>query len=343
MSNARELAQLPNKAGRKNILYNGNFTVAQRGTSTASFGGAGSFAYACCDRWACGAVGGTYTVSQSTDAPAGYSHSLKWQTTTADATLDAGDYAYFQQYLEGKDLQDLKFGTANAKSITLSFWIKCSLTGDMAVGFYAGSSRNIGATVTITTADTWEFHSVTFDGDTVASIDNDVTEGLRPWFWLSAGSTYTGTSNTSWQTYASSAAADGQTLNMQGTLNATFYLAGVQMEIGTVATDFEYRTYGEELALCQRYYYRSTNQSILNGYMTLNGYLYLSHDLPVTMRTNPSVTLTYIGAGGSIGTATAPIIAAGSISPTGYYVYKQATVGTGQGYTVYYHTADAEL
>lgn len=330
-------------SGRRNILYNGAMKVAQRGNS--STGWSNQAGYPCADRWYIYSGGsGTFTYELVADGPAGFAASFKATTTTADASLDANDTVYIQQYLEGIDVQHLAYGTASAKSLTVSFWIKSSLTGNVAVGLYAANApANIGTTVTINSANTWEYKTVTFPGNTSNAISNVVTEGLRLWIAMCAGSTFTTTDNTSWGTYSSARAFYGQTLNLQGTLNATFQLAGLQMEIGSVATSFEQRSYGDELELCKRYYYRSTHQSILNGYAPLNEYLYLSHDLPVTMRTTPSVTLTYVGAGGSIGTAAAPTVATGSRSPTGFYVYKQATLGPGQGYTIYYHTSDAEL
>ena len=340
MSNAREIAQLGSvSSGRRNMLYNGAMQVAQRGTSFASTA-APTYTL---DRWYWNSQAeDVVTVEKSSDHPKGSGSSIKVTVTTAD-TSTTDDYADIEQRIEGLDLQHLLYGTADAKSLTLSFWVKSSQTGDMAVGLYIpDDGRNIGSTVTISSASTWEYKTVTFAGDTTGVIDNDSGEGLRVWMHLLAGSDFTSVDNTAWGTYAGNRKAYGQTLNVIGTTSATFQLADVQLEVGSVATEFEHRSYGEELALCHRYYQNQDQQSLMSSYVTASGFHYASHDLPMQMRANPSVTITYQGAGGSLGTATAPTVHAPSISQTGFYVYKQAGAA-GMGYTIYKYTTDAEL
>jgi len=294
MSNAREIAQLGSiPSGRRNMLYNGAMQVAQRGTSFAS---TSAPAYTL-DRWYWNSQAeDVVTIEQSTDHPNGSGSSLKVTVTTADAST-TDDYADIEQRIEGLDLQGLLYGTADAKSLTLSFWVKSSETGDMAVGLYIpDDGRNIGSTVTISSASTWEYKTVTFVGDTTGVIDNDSGEGLRVWMHLLAGSDFTSVDNTAWGTYAGNRKAYGQTLNVIGTTSATFQLADVQLEVGSVATEFEHRSYGEELALCQRYYYRweqgnsgvsSHALHIIAMFTSTRGFFGFSP--PVPMRAVPSV------------------------------------------------------
>jgi hypothetical protein len=225
MSNARELSQLPNQPGRKNLLFNGDMRIWQRSTSTAYSSGTQN-GYLTADRWKTTRNNeSSVTQAQSTDAPNGFANSFSLTVTTADGTLDAGNYEYNAQWLEGYDVQHLKYGTADAKAVTVSFWVKCSETGDFALSLYAsGSSANytIGTAVTINAADTWEYKTVTFPGLTTDTIPNDNALRFGIFFYTTAGSTYTSTDNTSWGVYASpyGRAAYGQTLNLSGTLSA---------------------------------------------------------------------------------------------------------------------------
>jgi hypothetical protein len=323
--------------GRRNMLYNGAMQVAQRGTSFAST----SAPTYTLDRWYWNSQAeDVVTVEKSSDHPKGSGSSIKVTVTTADAST-TDDYADIEQRIEGLDLQHLLYGTADAKSLTLSFWVKSSQTGDMAVGLYIpDDGRNIGSTVTISSASTWEYKTVTFAGDTTGVIDNDSGEGLRVWMHLLAGSDFTSVDNTSWGTYAGNRKAYGQTLNVIGTTSATFQLADVQLEVGSVATEFEHRSYGEELALCQRYYQNpSTIQNIFSGYVATGNVYYHSSTFPVQMRANPTMTYT-IYATPSGFALTAP---GGIATPFGQYAYKTSTSTQNAGYYTYKYTADAEL
>jgi len=277
--------------GRKNILYNGAMKISQRGTSFAAIANA---AYSL-DRWKFYNNGiGAYTVTQDSDAPAGFANSYKIDCTTADASPAAGDYLIFRQILEGQDLQQLKKGTASAESVTLSFWVKCNKTGNAQVNLRdMDNDRIIGNTFTISSADTWEQKSITFAGDTTGAFNDDNADSLFISWWLDSGSTYTGGAvPTSWETRAQTDRNAGGTLALADSTSNYLKITGVQLELGSVATEFEHRSYGEELALCQRYYncladgaagvlglgvIRNTTQSTVFKYH------------PVEMRVNPTL------------------------------------------------------
>jgi len=234
----------------KNLVINGAMQIAQRGTSSNSTG------YTTVDRWTSFLSNSTLsvTVSQSTDAPDGFSNSFKWETT-AGATLNTNTILGVQQWVEAQTLQQLGYGTTSAKKLTLSFWVKSSVTGTFAVSFYEDDdSRMIGSTYTINTANTWEKKSITIDGDTIGVIDNDNGAGLKPIFHIASGSDFTSTDNTSWGAYSGGKWAYGHVTNTLATSTGTWQLTGVQLEVGESATEFEHRPYDTELKLCCRYY-----------------------------------------------------------------------------------------
>ena len=329
--------------GRRNMLFNGDMRIWQRSTSQA-YGSGAQNAYLTADRWKTTRNNGSsVTQAQSTDAPDGFANSFGLTVTTADGTLDAGDYEYNAQWLEGYDVQHLKYGTADAKPVTVSFWVKCSLTGNFVLNLYASGSSanyNIGTTITINSANTWEYKTVTFAGLTTDTIPNDNALRFGIFFYTTAGSTYTSTDNTSWGVYASpyGRAAYGQTLNLSGTLGATFKVTGFQIEVGSVATEFEHRPYGEELANCMRYYQISTHQNTYGGYVAAAVFHYENIVLGIHMRATPTVTTTYVGH--SRFDTVPPAVTGGS--PDGFYAYDQAT-STGQGYYIFTWVADSEL
>jgi len=228
--------------------------VAQRGTSASSVA---SVQYASLDRIKFGISQlGEYTVSQSSDAPDGFGSSMKIDCTTADASPASGNRLHFFTLLEGQDVQSLKKGSASAESVTLSFWVKCTKTGDIQVNLQDNdNTRLIGNTVTINATDTWEYKTITYAGDTTGAFGNDTGDSLQIDWWLDSGSTYnSGAVPTSWEAYAAGDRAAGETLAFGDSTANDFYITGIQLELGDTATDFEYRSYGEELALCQRYY-----------------------------------------------------------------------------------------
>ena len=243
------------RAGRKNLIINGAMKVAQRNTSTTDGNGYGV------DRFR-GNVASmdnlvvALTQNSVTDLPQ-FTKSLKVTTNTAESAIAANEYYRVFQQIESQDCQQFAYGTSSAKSVTISFWVKSSITGTYALSVYADSSagtRMIGGTYAIGSANTWEKKTITLAGDTGRVMDNDNTEGFRINWIMAAGTDYTSANNTSWGAYASNKLAYGQGTNaVITTANATWEVTGVQLELGSVATDFEYRSYGEELALCQRY------------------------------------------------------------------------------------------
>jgi len=254
-SNARELAQIPSTpSGRRNLLINGSMQVKQYGSSHTVANANRAFA---ADRFQfVNVTGSNQIVINSTTSPSGFSNSLKIDVDTAVSGSDSGAYAYLGQKIEAQNLQHLDYGASGAKTITLSFYVRSPKTGTHVVELNApDGSRNISGTYTVASANTWEEHSITFAGDASGTINNDTGIGLEIFFWLVAGSDLSGggSLNTSWTTNpTANTRAVGQVNVFDNTSNV-FYLTGVQLEVGSVATEFEHRSFGEELALCQRY------------------------------------------------------------------------------------------
>ena len=244
-----------NTVGMKNIVINGDMSLAQRSTSVASITTGG---YKTLDRFemAMDSVG-TWTMSQSTDTPTGqgFANSLKLDCTTADAAPAAGDYLIIIQKFEGQNLQYLKKGTASALSLTASFWVKSTKTGTFICEIFDNdNSRQISASYTVNVTNTWEFKTITFPGDTTGTLNNDNGTSLTLRFWLVAGSTYSsGTLATSWASNVNANAAVGQ-VNIADSTSNDFYITGVQLEAGTTASDFEFLPVDVNLNRCQRYF-----------------------------------------------------------------------------------------
>jgi len=283
----------------RNLIINGDMSIAQRGTSSSSLSG-----YTSCDRFTAtnnnlDQLAGT--LSQISDAPSGsgLSKSFKFTVTTPETTVDADEYFTIQHRIEGQNLQHLKFNTSSAESLTLSFWVKSAVTGTYAVGFYlVDSDRNIGSTYTINSANTWEKKTLTFVGDTSGSIGNDNTEGLRLWFILGAGSTFNNSNNTTWDTYSSGRLGYGTSNNLLTTSSATWQVTGVQLEVGTSASDFEFLPFDVNLQRCQRYYFQINPNGANGGPVypgRTNGGADVQNvgiDCPVPLRIgNPSITI----------------------------------------------------
>jgi hypothetical protein len=249
----------------RNIIINGDMSIAQRATSASSLTGNG---YNTCDRWYSQISStGTWTQSQSTDVPTGqgFATSYKWDCTTADASLAAGDSILFQQRVEAQNLQYLKKGTANAESTTLSFWVKSNKTGIYIANLYDENNRDISQSYTISSADTWEKKTLTFAGDTSGAFGNDNAIGLYVNFYLSAGSNLTsGTLGTTWSSYTAANTAVGQ-VNLADSTSNEWYITGVQLEAGTSASDFEFLPVDINKRRCQRYYQQVVQNSYLAG------------------------------------------------------------------------------
>jgi len=254
LAKAGEVMQTGQLGGRRNFIYNGAMQIAQRSASVTGITGAG---YHTLDRWNSNISSfGTWTQTQSTDVPAGegFTTSLKMDVTTAEGSPAAADTAQVRQLFEGQDLQRLKYGTSNAENITLSFWVKATKTGVNVVTLYQDDAeKQISGTYTIGTTNTWEYKTITFVGNTADVMTNDATRGFICVWHLGSGSNRTeGTLRTVWTAYTDADEAVGQVNHGDSTSN-DWLLTGVQMEIGSQATNFEHRSFGEELLLCQRY------------------------------------------------------------------------------------------
>ena len=261
MTKAAELAKmgevLTNSqiGGRRNIVINGSQIVSQRGTSFSLSGTADTFIT---DRFLISnSDTGAWTASQSTDSPTGFSNSLKMDCTTADTSPT---FLTLMTRFEGQDLQHLKKGTSSAEKTTLSFFVKSNKTGTYIAELRdIDNNRTIGKAYTISSADTWEQKIITFDGDTTGAFGNDNGNSLQIIWYLAVGSVYnSGTLATSWGSRVNANTAVGQ-VNLADSTDNEWYITGIQLEVGEQATPFEHRSFGEELALCQRYF------ELLNG------------------------------------------------------------------------------
>ena len=309
--------------GRRNLIINGAMQVAQRGTSFASVATAYTL-----DRFqAQNSSLGAFTVTQSTTAPDGFSNSLKWDCTTADASPAAGDFAALNYRIEGQDLQHLKKGTAGALSTTVSFWVRSNKTGTYILEIVdADNSRNIHKAYTISSADTWEHKELTFAGDTTGTLTNDNGLSMYLRWFLGAGSTYTsGTLATDWQANVNADRAVGQVNLADNTANE-WYITGIQFEVGTNASDFEHRSFGEELQLCSRYYKQYKATTLYNQFAFAHTESTTSHSALFTfdppMRDTPSA----VTVGGNIG-----IITQWGLGVTG--ISAVSLQGTSKGFT----------
>ena len=291
--------------GRRNIVINGAMNVAQRSASVTGLGAAAG--YFTLDRWrvALNGTAGRFTMAQVADGPPGFANCIKFTTTTADTSIAAGEYLIFETRFEGQDLQQLKKGTASAEQFTVSFYVKGNAAALYVCEIYdVDNSRNITQSFAVTTS--WNRIELTFAADTSDPLDDDNAVSIALNFWLHSGSDHTGGTfavNT-WNdvTAANRAAVDGLTSIFDAT-SRTFFITGVQMEIGATATEFESRSFGEELALCQRYYQKTYNPGVNPGAVTHEGVKLVRSNASVnayflegqmmaitTMRATPTVT-----------------------------------------------------
>jgi hypothetical protein len=274
----------------RNIVINGAMQVAQRGsTSHAS----STDKYGAVDRFKIYNTGGSpaFTTTQDTGVPTGqgFASSLKLDLTVSDTGLTATDRAEITMHIEGQDLQHLKKGTANAEAVTLSFWVNSPKTGVHIVELYdADNARRISKSYTIAGVDTWQKVEVTFEGDTTGAFDNDNSSSMTIRWWLFAGSNYnSGTLGTTWTTSVDANRAVGQVNCCDSTSN-NFFLTGVQLELGSNATPFEHRSYGDELLRCQRYFQRHNQPKIIaTGTTSINAVF----NMVPEMRGRPGVGL----------------------------------------------------
>ena len=232
-------------------------------------------------------------MAQVADAPNGFASSLKVTTTTPESAVAADEYGYVAQKIEAQNLQHLNFGSSAALSLTLSFWVKSSVTGTFGGNLHTPDNAGLAnATYTISSANTWEYKTITYTGDTARAITNDVGIGMYVSWHLVAGTSFTsgGSTSNGWAAYHDNKWSGGHAQNgVVTTDNATWQITGAQLEVGSVDTDFQHRSYGEELALCQRYFYIAFIGH--RGFTTsasqyIRPYLFF----PTTMRATPTLT-----------------------------------------------------
>jgi hypothetical protein len=278
--------------GRRNVVINGAMQVAQRGTQTGL--GASSAAYGATDRFCLvtNGIGGRMTIEQSTDAPNGFGNSVKLSCTTTDTSLAAGDYLSFSTRLEGRNLQRFKKGTSDAEKFSVSFYVKANANTTYVCELYDYDSfRHVNQTFSVTTS--WTRVELTFPADTTGELDNDSNLSLAINIYLHAGSNFTGgTLQSTWGTGYRATGTD----NFFDSTDRTLFLTGVQLEVGDNATPFEHLTFGEELALCQRYFYKEVRTSgALFGFVGFadnSTTAYIQHIYPVPMRSEPTLSTT---------------------------------------------------
>jgi hypothetical protein len=244
---------LPNTFGFKNRIINGGMTIDQRNAGAAI----SSSGYSV-DRFRFVSYGAA-TAQQTTTVPTGFNYSLKWTTTTGSSPGATSYTASIAQPIEGYNVADLQWGTANAKTVTLSFWVYANNTGTYPVSVGnsttnngASSTRSYVSTYTISAANTWQQVTVTIPGDTTGTWNSTTSCGLLVWFDAGSGSDYNTASTNTW--LAGAYLKTSGSFSLQGTTSATWYVTGVQLEVGSQATSFDFRDYGRELILCQRYY-----------------------------------------------------------------------------------------
>jgi hypothetical protein len=286
--------------GRRNLIINGAMQVAQRGdvtgiTAADVYGGADRFPTN-------GSSYGTVSLVQEADAPEGFAESQRVKFTTARSTTAAGDHFVTGTRLEGQDLQRFKKGTSNAESMTVSFYAKASQATTIQLELYdADNARHAGKEFAITTS--WARYSYTFAGDTTGAFDNNNSVSMYVFFWLGAGTQYTSGTNPdgSWMANNDARRVHSNVgTTFMDTLNAEFNLTGVQLEVGEIATPFEHRSYGEELALCQRYF-QVHDQIQMAAYVDAayrRAESYFS--FPVEMRATPTVNTLNVGGSSNI-------------------------------------------
>jgi hypothetical protein len=281
--------------GFRNRIQNGAMVIDQRNAGASVAFASNTSGYSL-DRWLVdNTTDGALTVQQSSTAPAGFASSCLITVTTADASLAATQRCRIRQPIEGYNISDLAWGTASAQAVTLSFWVRSSLTGTFGGALNnSAADRSYPFTYTISAANTWEQKTVTVAGDTSGTWLTTNGIGLIVQFGLGIGSTFSGTAG-AWA--GSQIMAPTGATSVVGTSGATFYITGVQLEKGATATAFDYRPYGTELALCQRYYWRATNEGDLTTFgvgaiSTVNNLNRAFTAFPVKMRAKPTFGFT---------------------------------------------------
>jgi hypothetical protein len=303
---------VPNQSAFKNIIINGDMSIAQRGTSFTSLAGVSQYNL---DRWeTIGAnVGsGRYQIDQSTDTPTGFTYSQKISCTTAEASQDANNQLYLEQQIEGLNSSYLNYYVASPDTVTLSFWVKSNLTGSYSVALKlsdngsaidSGSTRIYPTTYSISSANTWEKKTITITLDSATTETKVVNNGfaVATQFWLGAGTSRDGEATNAWKNNANGAATSDN-LNLLGSTSNEWYVTGIQLEVGSAASDFEFLPFDVNLQRCERYYQKTYNIGNFAGSTGEGGTLWdsgssdaagnLSHlyNFKTRMRASPTVT-----------------------------------------------------
>lgn len=332
MTTANILSQLGSpgvSTGFKNRIINGAMTIDQRNNGALINPAVTGFTV---DRWAYfQSQTSKGTIGQDAGAvtpPAGFTDYLGFTSTSA-YSVGASETFGIYQWIEGYNIADLNLGTANAKIFTVSFWVRSSLTGTFCASITNSNNASYNASYTINAANTWEYKTITVPAVSIGTWNSTNGAGIAVYFDLGTGSSLQSAVNT-WAA-VSSRSFSGAT-SVVGTNGATFYITGVQLEVGTTATNFDVRSYGQELALCQRYYYQfnapgicgiSMNQS-LSGTNSNGG----PFSFPVTMRTSPTFSYGSVVSDFSLQPVSGGTLAATSISMD-YYNTDSCTFSVG--------------
>jgi hypothetical protein len=334
-ANAALLATFPHR----NLIINGAMQVAQRGTSAVT----ASNNYAV-DRFRTDfSTDGAFSLERSITTPADFKNSVKWTTTTADTSLASTQYAYFRQRIEGNAMSHLNWGSSDAKTITLSFYVRSSVTGTFGGAVWNNAfNRSYAFSYTISSADTWERKAITIPGDTSGTWLTDNSCGMNLAVLASAGSTYQGTAGV-WAGDGNVTAAG--TVNIMNTLNSTYFVTGVQLEVGDTATPFEHRSFGDELTACQRYYERvsgvsSEQRTFATGKGTSSTNLRTIFYMKTVKRASPTISGTTVRC--DVGAdATSPSLWLTGLHSVGIH-YTTSGLSTNNMYLIYNRSGSAD-
>ena len=330
--------QVIRNLGRRRLNENGAMLVSQRATTKATL----TNGYNCLDRiYTYKSHDGVVEESQSTDTPnSDFYYSLKHRVTTADTSIAATQYHAINQRLEGRNVTQLAFGTSGAKKVTVSFWVKSSVAGAYGTCLRSSDANRFNMqTMTINSADTWEKKSITYTGDTSGTWPKDNTEGFQFQLSMAMGTTYHGTSADAW--VGTVDVAPSNQVNWLATVGNTFYLTGLQIEEGDVATEFEHLSFAEEEQHCQRYYQTTGGSGFTQAYA--NHCVVINYStgtdqrgvVPFTteMRAKPSMTqvgnMTVLGLGG--GLSSTSVGDGCTTHQAGIRVNTASNLSTGQG------------
>ena len=312
------------KLGDRNLIINGAQTIAQRGTSDTSASGQERFVT---DRFLTGIVGtnsSVFAITQSTDAPTGFTHSLKWDCTTADSSLAVDHQSKIEHRIEGLNVAHLGWGTSNAQTVTLSFYVKSNLTGNTQVAFNnSDNNRSYVSTFTIDAANTWERKTLTVPGDTTGTwvTNNDIGLRLR---WGTFGSDYQTSSVDQWNA-GEFMSRDDSPINFSSSTSDELYLTGVQLEVGNTATPFQHEPYAKTLLKCMRYF-QIIDGTVAGGALVIGHGATRSSDnthiqipLGIALRDKPAASVTNtirIIQGGNSETGSSNSTTVGGVTPS---------------------------